>query len=134
MALLKKHTNRELQALYQEALLRGTPSHELAADFGLPPYHFIGPRTGPVARYNDFHADYVDREGREYSQLDDEAGNLGVRIPRAARKRDPTLQFPQPGETVQALSLDSYQVLVFQVVSLQINKTRSATGWIEISI
>jgi hypothetical protein len=132
MALLKIHPNSVLQELYQEALSRGASAQEMLDNFGKPPFHFLGPRTGPVRRYNDFEPKYVDREGREYSPLEDD-DKMGVRIPIAVRRKNPMIQFPQPGETVHILKLTSQRVLELYVVSLHVNKTRTSTAWLEIS-
>jgi hypothetical protein len=74
---------------------------------------------------------YVDRLGRQYTKL--EEGELGVRIPIALRRANPDIEFPQAGETVRLISLRKYAIREVFVVSLQINATRRATAWIEIS-
>lgn len=132
MSLLKHHTNSELQTLFQDALIRGTSDERMTEMFGRPPYHFIGPRTGPVPRYKDFQPEFVDREGREYIQLE-EPNTMGARIPIAVRRHNPIIEFPQPGEIVSILRLQNGTVHKVYIVSLQINKTRSATAWLEVS-
>ena len=131
MALLKLHNNVTLRELFNAALERGASVEELDRDFGTPPFHFFGPRTGPVAPYHAFRVTYADREGRQYSDL--EPGTVGVRIPIAIRRKNPAIQFPQPGETIRIVHLKNSSIRQFYVVSTQLNKTRSATAWLEIS-
>ena len=132
MTLLKRFSNSELREVFEEALLRADTNAKLQHNFGQPPYHFLEGRTGPVARYRDFQPKYVDRLGRQYSEL--EEGQLGVRIPIAVRRENPTVEFPQDGETLRLISLSKFAIREVYVISLQINPTRRSTAWLEIGV
>lgn len=131
MAYLKIYSNAELQTLYLEAQSKGLSEEQLLSAFGKPPFHFLGPETGPVARYNDFQPMYDDRNGIQYTDI--EEGVIGVKIPIGIRRKNPDIVFPQPGETVDIIHLQDKTIRQIYVISTQVNRTRRATAWLQVS-
>lgn len=134
--ILQGYNNKELRQLLDAVLQQNPSQEELDRLFGKQPYYFTGPDTGPVAPYHLFVETHEDEQGRLYNQPegDDDPAVFGVKIPIAVRRRNPSIIFPQPMETITLVEKKTKQLVKITVESVSINETRVSTAWISASI